>query len=65
MWRQARILTAYLVGVFVVLAILNGIDWWWDAPRALGLTVLSAGFLVAALGMCLPAYLYRDRRATC
>jgi len=34
MWRHARTLTAYLVGVLVVLAILNSIAWWRDAPRA-------------------------------
>jgi hypothetical protein len=60
MWR--RTLTAYLAGVFVVLATLNGIAWWRDAPSAHDLAVFSAGFLLGAFGMYLAAYLYGYRR---
>jgi len=62
MWRQTPTLTAYLVGISVVFAILNGIAWWWDAPRAHGLAVFAAGFVLGALGMYLAAYLYGYRR---
>ena len=47
MWRLAhRTLTGYLISVSVVLAILNGIDWWRDAPQTHDVAVFSAGFLL-------------------
>jgi len=55
-------LTAYLVGVSVVLAILNSIAWWRNAPRVHDFAVFSAGFLLGALGMYLSAYLNGYRR---
>jgi len=60
MWRGT--LTGYLVGVLVVLAILNGIAWWRDATRAHDFAVFSAGFLLAAFGMYLSAYINGYRR---
>jgi hypothetical protein len=63
MWRRTRTLTSYLVGVAVVLALLNGIAWWLEAPREHDRAVFSAGFLLGALGMYLAAYLYGYRRA--
>jgi len=60
MWR--RTLTAYFVGVLVVLAILNSIAWWRNAPRAHDFAVFSAGFLLGAFGMHLSAYVNGYRR---
>ena len=60
---RRRTLTAYLVGVLVVLAILNSIAWWRNAPRAHDFAVFSAGFLLGAFGMYLSAYLNGYRRA--
>jgi len=60
MWRRS--LTGYLVGVLVVLAILNSIAWWRNAPRAHDFAVFSAGFLLGAFGMWLSAYVNGYRR---
>jgi len=60
MWR--RTLTAYLVGVLVVLAILNSIAWRRNAPWAHDFAVFSAGFLLGAFGMYLSAYVNGYRR---
>jgi hypothetical protein len=49
--------------VTVVLAILNGIAWFVDAPRLYGLGVFSAGFLMGALGMYMAAHLYGYRKS--
>jgi hypothetical protein len=58
-----RTLTAYLLGVFIVLAILNGIFWSaGDLPRAEKFGIFSAGFLLGAFGMYLAAHLYGYRR---
>ena len=62
MWKLARILTGYYVGVLVVLAIVNVIAWFVDAPRRYGLGVFSTGFLMGALGMYIAAYLYGYRK---
>jgi len=62
MWRYSRTLTGYLVSIFVVLAILNGIALSRDAPPAHNLAVFSAGFLLGAFGMYLAAHLYGYRR---
>ena len=64
MWRHARTLTAYLVGVLVVLAILNSIAWWRNAQHAHDFAVFSAGFLLGAFGMYLSAYINEYRRTT-
>jgi len=45
-----RTLTAYGIGVVIVLAILNGIAWLVGSPRLHGLNVFSAGF-VRAFGL--------------
>jgi hypothetical protein len=41
-----RTLTAYGIGVVIVLAILNGIAWLVGTPRLHGLNVFSAGFVL-------------------
>ena len=64
MWKLARTLTGYYVGVLVVLAILNVIAWLADSPHRYGLGVFSAGFLIGALGMYIAAYLYGYRKVT-
>jgi hypothetical protein len=48
--------------LFVVLAILNVIAWWRDAPRAHDLAVSPAGFLLGAFGIYLSAYINGYRR---
>ena len=59
---QMRTLTAYGIGVLVVLAILNGLAWLLGAPRQHGLAVFSAGFSLGMLGMYLAAHVYGYRR---
>jgi hypothetical protein len=61
MRELARTLTGYYIGVLVVLAIVNVIAWFVDAPRRYSLGVFSAGFLMGALGMYIAAYLYGYR----
>ena len=51
-----RTLTAYGIGVVIVLAILNGIAWLVGSPRLHGLNVFSAGFVLGMLGTCISAY---------
>jgi hypothetical protein len=57
-----RTLTAYGIGVVIVLAILNGIAWRAGTPPLHDLNVFSAGFVVGMLGMYIAACLYRYRR---
>jgi hypothetical protein len=57
-----RKLTAYGIGVVIVLAILNGIAWQAGTPRLHGLNVFSAGFVLGMLGTCLSAFLNGYRR---
>jgi hypothetical protein len=57
-----RTLTAYWIGVVIVLAILNGLGWILGAPRLHAFNVFSAGFVLGALGMYLSAYLNGYRR---
>jgi len=57
-----RTLTAYGIGVVIVLAVLNGIAWQLGTPRLHGLNVFSAGFIVGMLGTCVAALLYGYRR---
>ena len=57
-----RTLTAYGIGVIIVLAVLNGIAWRAGMPRLHGLNVFSAGFLIGMLGTSLAAFLYGYRR---
>lgn len=62
--RQMRTLTAYRIGVVIVLAMLNGIAWLVGTPRLHGLNVFSAGFVLGMLGMFIAACLYGYRRVT-
>jgi hypothetical protein len=57
-----RTLTAYGIGVVIVLAALNGIAWQAGTPRLHGLNVFSAGFVLGVLGTCIAAWLYGYRR---
>jgi len=57
-----RTLTAYFIGVVIVLAVLNGMAWQAGTPRLHGLDIFSAGFVLGALGTCLAARLYGYRR---
>jgi len=59
-----RTLTAYGIGVAIVLAILNGIAWLVGNPRLHGLNVFSAGFFLGMLGTYIAAWLYGYRRVT-
>lgn len=57
-----RTLTAYGIGVVIVLAVLNGMAWKTGMPRLHSLNVFSAGFVLGALGMYVAAFLYGYRR---
>jgi len=57
-----RTLSAYAIGVVIVLALLNGYAWRAGAPHLHSLNVFSAGFILGMLGTCIAAYLYGYRR---
>ena len=57
-----RTLTAYVIGVVIVLAVLNGIAWQAGMPRLHSLNVFSAGFALGALGTYVSAWLNGYRR---
>ncbi len=57
-----RTLTAYGIGVVVVLAVLNGIAWQTGTPRLHSLNVFSAGFVLGVLGTSISAYVNGYRR---
>jgi hypothetical protein len=57
-----RTLTAYGIGVVIVLAVLNGITWQTGNPRLHGINVFSAGFVLGVLGTYIAAWLYGYRR---
>ena len=57
-----RALTAYGIGVVIVLAVLNGIAWQVGSPRLHGINVFSAGFTLGMLGTYIAAWLYGYRR---
>jgi hypothetical protein len=57
-----RTLTAYGIGVVIVLAILNAIAWQAGMARLHSLNVFSAGFVIGMLGTSLAAFLYGYRR---
>ena len=59
-----RTLTAYGIGVVIVLAVVNGIAWQAGSPRLHDLNVFSAGFVLGVLGMYIAAWLYGYRRIT-
>lgn len=58
-----RTLTAYGIGVIVVLAVLNGIAWKIGTPRLHGLNVFSAGFTLGMLGTYISAWFNGYRQA--
>jgi hypothetical protein len=45
-----RTLTAYGIGVAIVLALLNGMAWEAGTPRLHNINVFSAGFVLGVLG---------------
>ena len=57
-----RTLTAYGIGVVIVLAALNLIAWQAGMLRLHGLNVFSAGFVLGVLGTSIAAWLYGYRR---
>ena len=57
-----RTLTAYGIGVIVVLAVLNAIAWHAGMARLHSLNVFSVGFVLGMLGTSLAALLYGYRR---
>jgi hypothetical protein len=57
-----RTLTAYGIGVVIVLAVINGIAWKAGTPRLHGLNVFSVGFALGVLGTYISAWLYGYRR---
>jgi hypothetical protein len=59
---QMRTLTAYGIGVVIVLAALNGIAWQAGMLRLHDLNVFSAGFVLGVLGTYISAWLNGYRR---
>jgi hypothetical protein len=57
-----RTLTAYGIGVVIVLAILNAIVWRAGTPRLHEVNVFSAGFILGMLGMYISAWVNGYRR---
>jgi len=57
-----RTLTAYGIGVVIVLAVLNGIAWQAGMSRLHSLNVFSAGFVFGVLGTYIAAWVYGYRR---
>ena len=57
-----RTLTAYGIGVVIVLAVLNGIAWQAGMPRLHRLNVFSAGFVLRVLGTSIATFVYGYRR---
>jgi hypothetical protein len=51
-----RTLTAYGIGLALVLTILNGIEWRAGTPELHELNVFSAGFILGMLGMYISAW---------
>jgi hypothetical protein len=58
-----RTLTAYGVGVILVLAVLNAIAWQTGTPKLHNINVFSAGFVLGMCGTTIAAWLYGYRRA--
>jgi hypothetical protein len=58
-----RTLTAYLIGVLIVLAIGNGLAWSIGGlPKLHAMVIFSAGFLLGATGMYIAAHVYGYKR---
>jgi hypothetical protein len=62
--REMRTLTAYGIGVVIVLAALNAIAWRLGTPRLHSLNVFSAGFALGVLGTYISANVNGYRRVT-
>jgi hypothetical protein len=59
---KMRTLTAYGIGVVIVLAVLNSIVWLAGNPQLHNINVFSAGFVLGVLGMYIAAWFYGYRR---
>ena len=57
-----RTLTAYGIGVVIVLAALNAIAWQAGTPRLHNINVFSAGFTLGMLGTYIAAWMYGYRQ---
>jgi hypothetical protein len=57
-----RALTAYAIGVVIVLAGLNRIAWQAGMPKLHSPNVVSAGFALGVLGTCISAFVNGKRR---
>jgi hypothetical protein len=57
-----RTLTAYGIGVVIVLAALNAIAWQAGTPRLHNINVFSAGFVLGVLGTYIAAWTYGYRQ---
>ena len=57
-----RTLTAYGIGVVIILAVFNGIAWKTGTPRLHNITVFSAGFILGMIGMYIAAWMYGYRQ---
>lgn len=62
MGSHMRTLTAYGIGVVIVLAVLNTLAWRAGMPRLHSLNVFSAGFVLGVLGTSIATFLYGYRR---
>ena len=59
---KMRTLTAYGIGVVIVLAVLNSIVWLAGNPQLHNINVFSAGFVLGVLWMYIAAWFYGYRR---
>ena len=57
-----RTLTAYGIGVVIVLAVLNAIAWRAGTPKLRSINVFSAGFVLGVFGTCISAFVNGYRR---
>jgi hypothetical protein len=57
-----RTLTAYGIGVVIVLAVLNAVAWLAGTPKLHSINVFSAGFVLGVLGTSIAASVYGYRR---
>jgi hypothetical protein len=57
-----RTLTAYGIGVVIVLAVLNAVAWQAGTPKLHSINVFSAGFVLGVLGTYIAANVYGYRR---
>ena len=57
-----RTLSAYGIGVVIVLAVLNGLVWLAGTPKLHNINVFSAGFVLGVFGTYIAAWVYGYRR---